>query len=531
MDSGQPADVVAFSTTPDMTRLVKDGLVSKDWNANPEQGFSSDSVVVFVVRKGNPKHITGWDDLAKPGVDVITPNPSTSGSARWNILAGYGAQLKEGKTPAQALAYVRTLLTKNVSVQDSSASSALQTFTSGKGDVLLDYESDAIAAEKAGDAVQYIVPKQTILIQTPIAVLAKSSHATQAKAFVNWQWTPAGQAIWAKEGYRPVLASVAKQYASKFPTPGAAVHDRLPGRLDEGQDRVLRPQQRVDHQDRAGGRSTHCLQLAHTPRRPSRRPPPAPVTGRAPRGAWPWPGHALSERDRADPAVRGRGQGARAEPGAFWASVTNSTVLTALAVTLGASLAVAAIGSVMGTIVAWVLVRDQFPGKRVINALIDLPFALPTVVAGLTLLALYGPDSPFGVHLAYTRAIVLVALLFVTLPFVVRSVQPVLIELDKEVEEAAASLGASDAVTFRRVVLPALRPAILSGAALAFARSVGEIGSLVLIVGKVQIASIVIFADIESDAPQAAASLSLVLMILALIVLFLMRRLGGRVAH
>ena len=218
-------------------------------------------------------------------------------------------------------------------------------------------------------------------------------------------------------------------------------------------------------------------------------------------------------------------------PGAFWASVTNSTVLTALAVTLGAALAVAAIGSVMGTIVAWVLVRDQFPGKRVINALIDLPFALPTVVAGLTLLALYGPDSPLGVHLAYTRAIVLVALLFVTLPFVVRSVQPVLLELDKEVEEAAASLGASDAVTFRRVVLPALRPAILSGAALAFARSVGEIGSLVLIVGKVQIASIVIFADIESDAPQAAASLSLVLMVLALIVLFVMRRLGGRVAH
>ena len=146
VDSGQSADVVAFSTTPDVTRLVKDGIVSSSWDANPHKGFSSDSVVVLVVRKGNPKHITGWDDLVKPGVDVITPNPSTSGSARWNILAGYGAQLKEGKTPAQALAYVKTLLTKNVSVQDSSASAALQTFTGGKGDVLLDYESDAIAA-------------------------------------------------------------------------------------------------------------------------------------------------------------------------------------------------------------------------------------------------------------------------------------------------------------------------------------------------------------------------------------------------
>jgi sulfate transport system substrate-binding protein len=217
--SGQPADVVAFSTTPDMTRLVKAGIVSKSWDANAYKGFSSDSVVVLVVRKGNPKHITGWDDLVKPGVDVITPNPATSGSARWNILAAYGAQLKEGKTPAEALAYVKTLLTKNVSVQDSSASAALQTFTSGKGDVLLDYESDAIAAEKAGDSIQYIVPPQTILIETPIAVTSKSSHATQAQAFVNWQWSSAGQTIWAQQGYRPVLASVASQFASKFPTP------------------------------------------------------------------------------------------------------------------------------------------------------------------------------------------------------------------------------------------------------------------------------------------------------------------------
>jgi sulfate transport system substrate-binding protein len=217
--SGQPADIVAFSTEPDMSRLVKAGIVSKSWDANPQKGNSSDSVVVFVVRKGNPKHITGWDDLVKSGIDVVTPNPSTSGSARWNILAGYGAQLKEGKTPSQALAYLKTLLTKNVSVQDSSASAALQTFVSGKGDVLLDYESDAIAAQKAGDAIQYIIPKQTLLIETPIAVTSKSSHAQQAQAFVNWQWTTAGQTIWAQQGYRPVLASVAKQFASKFPTP------------------------------------------------------------------------------------------------------------------------------------------------------------------------------------------------------------------------------------------------------------------------------------------------------------------------
>jgi sulfate transport system permease protein len=192
---------------------------------------------------------------------------------------------------------------------------------------------------------------------------------------------------------------------------------------------------------------------------------------------------------------------------------------------------VAAISAVMGTLVAWVLVRDEFPGKRFINALIDLPFALPTIVAGLTLITLYGPNSPFGLHLAYAWAGVLVALLFVSLPFVVRSVQPVLIELDREVEEAAASLGASNLTTLRRIVLPSLRPAILSGTALAFARCMGEYGSVVLIAAKVKIASLVIFADIENGAPQAAASLSVVLLLIAVLVLFALRRWGDRGAR
>ena len=217
--------------------------------------------------------------------------------------------------------------------------------------------------------------------------------------------------------------------------------------------------------------------------------------------------------------------------GTFWDAIDNPLALKALWITLLASVVVAAIGAVTGTLVAWVLVRDEFRGKSIVNALIDLPFALPTIVAGLTLIALYGPNSPIGVHLAYTRAAVIVALLFVTLPFVVRSVQPVLIELDKEVEEAAASLGASNGTTFRRVILPALRPAILSGAALAFARSVGEFGSLALIAGKVQIASIVIYDDIESGTTQSAAALSVVLMAVSLLILFLLRRGGGRVAH
>ena len=217
--SGQPADVVAFSTTPDVTRLVKAGIVASSWNSGQHKGIVSDSVVVIVVRKGNPKHIAGWDDLVKSGVDVVTPNPSTSGSARWNILAGYGAELKEGKSPAQALAYVNTLLTKNVSVQDASGSAAMRTFTGGKGDALLSYESEAIAAKKKGAAIDYVVPKQTILIETPIAVTSKSSHSSQAQAFVQWLLTPAAQTIWAKQGYRPVDASVLSQFSSTFPTP------------------------------------------------------------------------------------------------------------------------------------------------------------------------------------------------------------------------------------------------------------------------------------------------------------------------
>ena len=330
---------MAFSTTPDMTRLVKDKIVAADWDANPEQGFSSDSVVVFVVRKGNPKHITGWDDLIKPGVDVITPNPSTSGSARWNILAGYGAELKEGKSPAQALAYVRTLLTKNVSVQDSAASAALQTFTSGKGDVLLDYESDALAAEKAGDAVQIVYPKQTILIQTPIAVTAKTSHAAQAKAFLNYQWSTAGQTIWAQQGYRPVVASVAKQFASKFPTPPQLFNIGFLGGWTKVKTEFFDPVQRVDHQDRAGGGGAHCLQLAHTRHPACRRPQPLrrrSTDGRGgPRRAGPRPVDALPERDRPDPARGGGGR--RRSARARRASGTrspNTLALKALAITL-----------------------------------------------------------------------------------------------------------------------------------------------------------------------------------------------------
>jgi sulfate transport system permease protein len=214
--------------------------------------------------------------------------------------------------------------------------------------------------------------------------------------------------------------------------------------------------------------------------------------------------------------------------GAFWTAVTTREAAAALKLTLGVSVLVAAINAVAGTAIAWVLVRDRFRGRRIVNALIDLPFALPTIVAGLTLLALYGPKGPVGVDVAFTRAAVAMALLFVTLPFVVRSVQPVLEALDPEVEQAAASLGASPLTSFRRVVLPSLRPAILSGAGLALGRALGEFGSVVLISGnlpfKTEVASVFIFGQIESDNVTGAAAVSVVLLLASALVLALMGR-------
>jgi sulfate/thiosulfate transport system permease protein len=219
----------------------------------------------------------------------------------------------------------------------------------------------------------------------------------------------------------------------------------------------------------------------------------------------------------------------------FWSQVTSPAARSALELTLGASLVVTAINVVFGTLIAWVLVRDEFPGKRVVNSVVDLPFALPTIVAGLILLGLYGPHGPVGIDVAYTRTAVVAALLFVTLPFVVRAVQPVLEALDTEAEDAAATLGASGWQAFRRVVLPALRPAIVSGAALGFARAVGEFGSIVLISGniplKTQVASVLVFGQIESDDVHAAAAVSVVLLVLALIVLLALRTLSWRHAR
>ena len=216
VEGGLPPAVVAFSLEPDMTRLVDAGLVDEDWNRNEYDGFVTDSVVVLMVRKGNPKNIQTWDDLIKDEVEVLVPNPFTSGGAKWDIMAAYGAALEQGKSEDEAKDYL-TKLFDHVPVLDKSARESLQTFSSGKGDVLVGYENEAILAQQQGEDVDYVVPDETLLIENPVATVNEGEAPEKARAFVDFLYTPEAQKIFAGKGYRPVVDGVPG--ADEFPTP------------------------------------------------------------------------------------------------------------------------------------------------------------------------------------------------------------------------------------------------------------------------------------------------------------------------
>lgn len=217
VEAGLPADVVTFSTEPDVTRLVKAGLVAADWDKTATKGLVTTSLVSFIVRKGNPKHIRTWADLLKPGVKVLTPNPFTSGAAKWNILAAYAQASDGGKDPAAGLAYVKALISKHVVVQDKSGREALQNFTSGRGDVLLSYEYEATTAQKKGQAVDFVTPDDTIRINIDIAKTKQAPAAAQT--FIDYVLSAAGQQKFVDWGYRPVDAAVLQANAARFPEP------------------------------------------------------------------------------------------------------------------------------------------------------------------------------------------------------------------------------------------------------------------------------------------------------------------------
>ena len=227
---GLKADVVFLSTGHDMNLLVDQGLVDSKWNRQSYDGIAADTVVVFAVRNGNPKHIKGWADLIRPGVQVVTPNPFSSGSAKWNVLAAYGAERRLGKTDKQATAYVKTLFQHVVS-QDTSGRNATNTFLAGKGDVLITYESEALAARQTGQDIQYVIPRQSMLIELPIAVLKGSPNRDVANAFIRFVKGVTAQQLFGQYGFRPVDPRVAKQFADKFPSrPGIfKIDDRYIG--------------------------------------------------------------------------------------------------------------------------------------------------------------------------------------------------------------------------------------------------------------------------------------------------------------
>ncbi len=216
---GKPADIVNFSVEPDVTRLVKANKVDKSWNADATKGIPFGSVVSLVVRKGNPKNIKDWDDLLQPGLEVVTPSPLSSGSAKWNLLAPYAAKSNGGKDPQAGLDFVNKLVTEHVKTRPGSGREATDVFLQGTGDVLISYENEAINTERQGKPVEHIIPPQTFKIENPVAVVTSSTHLDKATALKNYLYTKDAQKIWAQAGFRPVDPSVAEDFATDFPTP------------------------------------------------------------------------------------------------------------------------------------------------------------------------------------------------------------------------------------------------------------------------------------------------------------------------
>jgi len=216
---GKPADLVNFSVEPDVTRLVKAGKVSKDWNADATKGIPFGSVVTLVVRKGNPKNIKDWDDLLRPGIEVITPSPLSSGSAKWNLLAPYSVKSEGGTNGQAGIDFIHKLVSDHVKLRPGSGREATDVFVQGSGDVLISYENEAIATERAGKPVEHVIPPQTFKIENPLAVVNASQHLDAAVAFKNFQYTAAAQKVWAQAGFRPVDPAVAADFRDQYPAP------------------------------------------------------------------------------------------------------------------------------------------------------------------------------------------------------------------------------------------------------------------------------------------------------------------------
>ena len=337
--------------------------------------------MTIVTRKGNPKDITTWDDLLKPGIEVVTPNPFSSGSAKWNLLAPYADKSDGGKNPQAGLDYLSKLIGDHIKVQPKSGREATETFLQGTGDVLLSYENEALFNERAGEDIEHHTPAHTFKIENPVAVVNTSKHKAQAQAFLDFMYSPEGQ----RRGPRPASARSTRRCSTssrRTSRAGEALDDRRPRRLEQGQRRALRPGQRLRGQDLQQG--DELAPMARRSRSPAAAPPREGGERTAGGGVGPlglgvaslWlsiivllPLAAVLTKAFSD------------GPGAFIDAITAPAARAALIITVVISAIVALINVVTGTLIAWVLVRDDFRGKALVNAVIDLPFALPTIVA------------------------------------------------------------------------------------------------------------------------------------------------------
>ncbi len=541
VEAGQDADEVHFSLEPDITRLVDAGLVSEDWKDNETKGICTQSVVVFVVRPGNPEGLTGWDDLSKPGVGIVTPNPASSGSAKWNLLSAYGHVLANGGSEEEASSYIEDFFANVVALPDSGRD-ATTAFESGNGDVLLSYENEAILAQAERCRVRLRHPRRDAPDREPVhGDRGRRPGRGGVPGLPEERGGPGGL----RRHRLPPPDRDPRPQRRRRQRPGrrlpgaedAADHRRGLRWLGRGEHEVLRRERRHPHQDPGrGGPVVVALTATPAVGRPARArraARPGSLTRASALGlgvSMTW-FSLLVLIPLSAVVVTAAGGGWET----FAETLTNGQTLAALRLTVATSVGVTALNMVMGTVIAWVLVRDRFPGKRVLDVVIDIPFALPTIVAGLVLLSLYGTGSPVGVDVANTRVAVFLAIAFVTLPFVVRTVQPVLEEMEADVEEAAASLGASRATTFRRVVLPTLVPAIFAGAALSFARGISEYGSLVLLSGnlpnRTEVTSVRVLTYLEGGNTAGAAAVATVMLVVALLALLALDLIQRRVAR
>ena len=536
---GLQADVVTLALAYDIDAISAKGLVAPDWQKRlPLNASPYTSTIVFLVRKGNPKGIKDWDDLIKPGVSVITPNPKTSGGARWNYLAAWGFAQKKYGSADKAKKFVSDLY-QNVPVLDTGARGSTVTFVErGVGDVLLAWENEAFLAQRefGKDKFEIVSPPLSILAEPPLAVVDKVADKkgtrAVAEAYLKYWYTREGQEIAARNSYRPRDPEIAREYEKSFAKARTFYHRRRFWWLGQGAEGPFRRRRhfRPDLQEliwanlsaaEAGGFVSTAVARRST----------LPGFGLTMGLTLTWLSVIILI-----PLAGLFLQTFELSLDQFWGIVTSRRTLNALKISFGLSFAAALVNLVMGTVIVWALVRYRFPGRRLFDAIVDIPFALPTAVAGVALTQLFaqkgwlgGPLAELGIKVAFTPVGIFVAMVFIGIPFVVRTVQPVLIDLDPEIEEAAASLGANRWHTVFRVILPSLIPALLTGFALAFARAVGEYGSVIFIAGNLpnvsEIAPLLIVIRLSEFRYADATAIAVVMLMASFIIIFAVNRL------